>query len=202
MAFGVNYDLWYHGAFRSTPNRHNMVGILTESASTRLATPIFLAKKDLKGASRGLPEYTEAVNFSEPWPGGWWRAGRYPGVPADFHFCTVGNGRPPPRPVPSEPDQHGGTGYRRGAESIALRVASARRSARPRSGRVHAPKSAGNGDRGSPGRKAVLGRRHLVSQRNVGDVLRSTLSTTPDGHDGASEVSRAHGSGRQAGDTI
>lgn len=73
VAYNVNYDLWYHGAFRSTPNRHNMIGILTEAASTRLATPVFLPKKDLKGASRGLPQYSEAVNFSEPWPGGWWR---------------------------------------------------------------------------------------------------------------------------------
>ena len=74
-AYSVNYDLWYHGAFRSCPNRHNMIGILTECASTRLATPLFIPKKDLKGASRGLPEYAEAVNFSEPWPGGWWRPG-------------------------------------------------------------------------------------------------------------------------------
>ncbi len=73
VAYNVNYDLWYHGAFRSGPNRHNMVGILTETASARLATPIFLPKKDLKGASRGLPQYAAAVNFSEPWPGGWWR---------------------------------------------------------------------------------------------------------------------------------
>ncbi len=72
-AYNVNYDLWYHGAFRSSPNRHNMVGILTEAASTRLATPVFIPKSDLKGASRGLPEYAEAVNFSDPWPGGWWR---------------------------------------------------------------------------------------------------------------------------------
>lgn len=75
VAYNVNYDLWYHGAFRSTPNRHNMIGILTESASTRLATPIFIPKRDLKPASRGLPQYAPAVNFSEPWPGGWWRPG-------------------------------------------------------------------------------------------------------------------------------
>lgn len=73
VAFSVNYDLWYHGAFRSGPNRHNMIGILTETASARLATPLFIPKKDLKGTSRGLPEYAPAVNFSEPWPGGWWR---------------------------------------------------------------------------------------------------------------------------------
>lgn len=73
VAYNVNYDLWYHGAFRSSPNRHNMVGILTEAASTRLASPIFIRKSELKGASRGLPGYSEAVNFSEPWPGGWWR---------------------------------------------------------------------------------------------------------------------------------
>jgi hypothetical protein len=72
-AYNVTYDLWYHGAFRSCPNRHNMVGILTEAASTRLATPVFVLKQTLRGMSRGLPQYAQAVNFSDPWPGGWWR---------------------------------------------------------------------------------------------------------------------------------
>src|SRR3989442_12897066 len=44
IAHQQTYDLWWHGGVRSTPPRHNMVGILTEAASTRLRspTPIFL----------------------------------------------------------------------------------------------------------------------------------------------------------------
>src|SRR5687768_3875132 len=37
---GVTYDLWWHGGARSTPTRHNTVGMLTEAASARIASPI------------------------------------------------------------------------------------------------------------------------------------------------------------------
>jgi hypothetical protein len=67
------YDNWWHGGNRTTPYRHNVTGILTEAASARLATPIFLLKDQLTPHSRGLPDHTIRVNFPEPWPGGWWR---------------------------------------------------------------------------------------------------------------------------------
>ena len=67
------YDNWWNGGCRTVPQRHNMVGILTESASVKLATPIFLEKSQLKGATRGFPNHDLAVNFADPWPGGWWR---------------------------------------------------------------------------------------------------------------------------------
>jgi len=67
------YDNWWAGGFRTTPYRHNMVGILTEAASVNLASPIFQRKSELDGHTRGLPEYTAQTNFPDPWPGGWWR---------------------------------------------------------------------------------------------------------------------------------
>ncbi len=67
------YDNWWAGGFRTTPYRHNMVGILTEAASVNLASPIFQRKFELDGHTRGLPEYTAQTNFPDPWPGGWWR---------------------------------------------------------------------------------------------------------------------------------
>jgi hypothetical protein len=70
---GVTYDLWWHGGARSTPTRHNMIGLLTEAASAKIATPITLDSSDLKGHSRGLPKYERRVNFPNPWPGGTWR---------------------------------------------------------------------------------------------------------------------------------
>jgi hypothetical protein len=70
---GVTYDLWWHGGARSTPTRHNMVGVLTEAASARIATPIELTPQQLTGAGRGLPRYQRQVNFPSPWPGGTWR---------------------------------------------------------------------------------------------------------------------------------
>jgi hypothetical protein len=70
---GVTYDLWWHGGARSTPTRHNMVGLLSEAASARIATPVDLKPADLKGHPRGLPRYERRVNFPNPWPGGTWR---------------------------------------------------------------------------------------------------------------------------------
>jgi hypothetical protein len=49
-----------------------MVGLLTEAASCRLASPLFLAKSDLS-APDGLKEYAASNRFPAPWPGGWWR---------------------------------------------------------------------------------------------------------------------------------
>ncbi|MGQ0713104.1 MAG: M14 family metallopeptidase [Gemmatimonadaceae bacterium] len=67
------YDLWWHGGARSTPTRHNMVGVLTEAASVRIATPITQDTAQLRGHSRGLPQYERRMNFPNPWPGGAWR---------------------------------------------------------------------------------------------------------------------------------
>jgi hypothetical protein len=68
VAHQESYDLWWHGGFRSTPTRHNMVGILTEAASTRLASPITLLLDSVRQPARG-------VNYPAPWPGGTWRLG-------------------------------------------------------------------------------------------------------------------------------
>lgn len=73
VVHGAIYDNWWAGGFRTTPYRHNMVGILTEAASVNLASPVFQRKWELRGARRGLPEYEMSTNFPDPWPGGWWR---------------------------------------------------------------------------------------------------------------------------------
>ncbi len=68
------YDNWWNGGNRTTPQRHNIVGVLTESASVNLASPIFQDKLDPRGgATRGFPNHSLAVNFTDPWTGGWWR---------------------------------------------------------------------------------------------------------------------------------
>src|SRR5258706_6023587 len=68
IAHQQTYDLWWHGGFRSTPTRHNMVGILTEAASTRLGSPITLSLDSVRQPGRG-------VNYAAPWPGGTWHLG-------------------------------------------------------------------------------------------------------------------------------
>src|SRR3954452_12720320 len=67
------YDNWWNGGNRTTPQRHNIVAVLTEAASVRMASPIFLQKDELRGGSRGFRDHAPAVNFVDPWPGGWWR---------------------------------------------------------------------------------------------------------------------------------
>jgi hypothetical protein len=66
VAHETNFDLWWHGGNRSVPTRHNMIGILSEAASARIASPILLRPADLRQPERG-------VNFTLPWGGGWWR---------------------------------------------------------------------------------------------------------------------------------
>jgi hypothetical protein len=72
VSTGVSYDMWWNGGNRNVPVRHNIVGLLTEAASVRVATPIFLPIDELS-APRGLGDYVPSNRFPAPWPGGWWR---------------------------------------------------------------------------------------------------------------------------------
>jgi len=67
------FDNWWQGGNRTTPYRHNIIGILTEAASPRFASPLFQPREELSGLERGLPRYTPQVNYAAPWEGGWWR---------------------------------------------------------------------------------------------------------------------------------
>jgi len=67
------YSGWGHFGFHWITPFHNVAGMLTESASARLATPLFVHPDQLQGSSRGMPEYKAQTTFPDPWPGGWWR---------------------------------------------------------------------------------------------------------------------------------
>ena len=68
------YDMWWHGGFRTAPYFHNMVGLLTEAASARIASPDTVRREDLRGSRRGLSDVKRfQTNLPEPWPGGVWR---------------------------------------------------------------------------------------------------------------------------------
>jgi len=66
------YSGWGHFGFHWITPFHNIAGMLTESASARLATPLFIHPDQLRGGARGLPEYEAQTTFPDPWPGGWW----------------------------------------------------------------------------------------------------------------------------------
>jgi hypothetical protein len=65
------YSGWGHFGFHWITPFHNIAGMLTEAASARLASPLYVHPEQL-GGSRQLPEYEEQTTFPSPWPGGWW----------------------------------------------------------------------------------------------------------------------------------
>ncbi len=65
------YSGWGHFGFHWITPFHNIAGMLTESASADMASPIYVHPEQLTG-SRQLPEYEEQTTFPSPWPGGWW----------------------------------------------------------------------------------------------------------------------------------
>ena len=67
------YSGWGHFGFHWITPFHNIAGMLTESASARLATPLYIDPSQLTGRSRNQQNPREAqMNFPDPWPGGWW----------------------------------------------------------------------------------------------------------------------------------
>ncbi|MBE3071663.1 MAG: peptidase M14 family protein [Acidobacteria bacterium] len=69
----AQYSGWGHFGFHWITPFHNIAGMLTESASARLATPLYIHPDQLQGGARGLPAYEQQTTFPDPWPGGWWR---------------------------------------------------------------------------------------------------------------------------------
>jgi len=67
------YDSYWPGGTRNTAWWKNIVGLLTEVASARIASPVYIEPGELKGGVKGLPEYARRANYLTPWEGGWWR---------------------------------------------------------------------------------------------------------------------------------
>jgi len=59
---------WWIGACDDTSWLHNCIGILSEMASVKIASPIYIDPTEIPKS------YTEKrMQFPDPWPGGWWR---------------------------------------------------------------------------------------------------------------------------------
>ena len=69
---GAVYSGWGHFGFHWITPFHNIAGMLTESASAKLATPLYILPDQLKGGPRNLPTYEAETIFPNPWTGGWW----------------------------------------------------------------------------------------------------------------------------------
>ncbi len=69
----AQYPGWGHFGWHWITPFHNIAGMLTESASARLATPLYIHPEQLRGGARQFPDYEAQSTFPNPWPGGWWR---------------------------------------------------------------------------------------------------------------------------------
>jgi hypothetical protein len=68
------YSGWGHFGFHWITPFHNITGMLTESASAKLATPLYVDPSQLTGSARNLEDPRRGqMNFPNPWTGGWWR---------------------------------------------------------------------------------------------------------------------------------
>ncbi|TDI85473.1 MAG: hypothetical protein E2O78_04495, partial [Caldithrix sp.] len=63
---GTIFNAFFEGTMSKTPLWHNRIGILTEAASTRVASPIFFPKTSLRGMGIDLPDYSQQTNFLDP----------------------------------------------------------------------------------------------------------------------------------------
>ena len=69
----MRFNAFFQGVMARTPIWHNMLGILSEAASARLATPMFYPRGSLGKYGPERPRYNTVNSYLEPWEGGWWR---------------------------------------------------------------------------------------------------------------------------------
>lgn len=68
LVYGGDFAGWWIGASQDTSWFHNCIGILSEMASVKIASPIYIDPTEIPKS------YTEkSMQFPDPWPGGWWR---------------------------------------------------------------------------------------------------------------------------------
>lgn len=68
------FDMYWPGS-TETCLWKNVIGMLTECASVKDATPIYIEPNELGVGGKGLSEYKKSINMPLPWEGGWWRLG-------------------------------------------------------------------------------------------------------------------------------
>ena len=68
------YSTWWNGGLRTSPYFHNMIGILTETALHKYATPKFYSEGELPiRFADGTSATKPSTFYPDPWRGGWWR---------------------------------------------------------------------------------------------------------------------------------
>ncbi len=70
---GGRFNAYFQGTMSKTPLWHNRVGILSEAASVRIATPIYLPYGSIEGLGDEIPDNSLSNNNLYPFEEGWWR---------------------------------------------------------------------------------------------------------------------------------
>ncbi len=70
---GGRFNAYFQGTMSKTPLWHNRVGILSEAASARIATPIYLPYGSIEGLGDEIPDNSLSNNNLYPFEEGWWR---------------------------------------------------------------------------------------------------------------------------------
>jgi hypothetical protein len=73
LIYGYSFDAYWLGGTRNTGWWKNVTGLLLETASARVATPIEVEPSELRGGTKGLIDYKATINHPNPWKGGVWR---------------------------------------------------------------------------------------------------------------------------------
>jgi hypothetical protein len=68
VVHGRSFTGWWIGACDDTSWLHNALGLLSEMASVKVATPIYIDPTELPSSY-----YEKRIDFPDPWPGGWWK---------------------------------------------------------------------------------------------------------------------------------
>jgi len=68
----ASYPADFMPGFSLTLPWYGICGMFTESASAKMATPVYVHYHQMGGSSRGRPEYRPSMNMQHPWKGGWW----------------------------------------------------------------------------------------------------------------------------------
>src|SRR3954454_6887208 len=73
LIYGYSFDAYWLGGTRNTGWWKNITGLLLETASARIASPVRVEPTELRGGVKGLIDYKATVNHPHPWAGGVWR---------------------------------------------------------------------------------------------------------------------------------
>ncbi len=68
VVYGRRFTGWWIGACNDTSWLHNSIGILSEMASVKIASPIYIDPTELPKSY-----IDKRIQLPDPWPGGWWR---------------------------------------------------------------------------------------------------------------------------------